>query len=105
MSIYGPIFTRESTSEPVSSDNGETTIFYSGRIATRAIRETIPLINLRVDLPVNSQKGRRINLAFSSTENRHTVRFLRKESRVKIIFIQSRQNATSQSTAYILQYR
>ena len=26
---------------------------YSGRIATREIRETIPLINLRGDLPIN----------------------------------------------------
>ena len=53
MSFYGPNFTRESTSKPVSSDNGVTTISYSGRIATREIRETIPLINLRGDLPIN----------------------------------------------------
>ena len=69
MSIYGLNFARESTSEPVLSDNGETTI------PNRPIVDVLPREKFE----------------------KHTVRFLRKESRVKMIFIQLRQNATSHS--------
>ena len=63
MSIYGANF----TSAPVSSDNVETTFSFSGRIATREIRETIglPIINLIGDLPINLEwKGSTNQLLF-----------------------------------------
>ena len=102
MSIYGPNIRENLRASPFWSDNGETTISYSGRIATREIRETIPLINLMGNLHINLEwKGSTNQHCFFLDREPAYCSIFAKESRVKMTFIQSRQNVTSPSTELI----